>query len=60
MAQGRGVSDTQLFRVIKSTNNTHKAAMGKNDHLFKEEYFQIISACRNVHDELRCGFLEPV
>jgi len=28
--------------------------------LFKEESFEIIGACMEVHNELGCGFLEPV
>lgn len=31
-----------------------------NDYPFKEECYQIIGACMNVHNELGCGFLEAV
>ena len=28
--------------------------------ILKEESYQIIGACMEVHKELECGFLEPV
>lgn len=34
--------------------------MKTNDYPLKEECYQIIGACMNVHNGLGCGFLEPV
>ena len=34
--------------------------MDTNEYPFKEECYRIIGACMNVHNELGCGFLEPV
>ncbi|RUA34938.1 MAG: GxxExxY protein [Bacteroidetes bacterium] len=30
------------------------------DYILKEECYQVIGCCMNVHNELGCGFLEPV
>ena len=34
--------------------------MDTDEYLLKEECYQIIGACMSVHNELGCGFLEPV
>ncbi len=34
--------------------------MDTNEYPLKEECYQIIGACMEVHNELGCGFLEPV
>ena len=34
--------------------------MDTNEYPFKEECYRIIGACMAVHNELGCGFLEPV
>lgn len=34
--------------------------MDTNEYPFKEECYQIIGACMEVHNELGCGFFEPV
>jgi len=34
--------------------------MDTNEYPFKEECYRIIGACMTVHNELGCGFLEPV
>ena len=41
--------------------NTNPAQIiTKQEHPFKEECYQIIGCCMDVHNELGCGFLEPV
>jgi len=34
--------------------------MGAEEFLLKDECYQVIGSCMNVHNELGCGFLEPV
>jgi GxxExxY protein len=34
--------------------------MEEEEYLLKDECYQIIGACMNVHNELGCGFLEAV
>jgi GxxExxY protein len=34
--------------------------MESDFYLYKEECYNIIGACMNVHNELGCGFLEPI
>ena len=34
--------------------------MNPDEYLYKGECYKIIGACMDVHNELGCGFLEPV
>lgn len=51
----------QVFTIYNPQNHSNAAQMNTNeDFPFKEECYKIIGCCMEVHNELGCGFLEPV
>ena len=50
----------RMTRIDTNGKSQRMARMDANDILYKDESYKIIGAAMNVHNQLGCGFLEPV